>query len=98
MYLSADGPFGREAFRFDLPGESMIVRAGWLALRQLPRAPTFPVLTHRDGKRQVIVIHPALPPPAGRSARLTVRASRRTVRKVTVTPLSEPSEAHKERR
>lgn len=68
VYLRADGPFGREAFRFDLPGESMIVRAGWLALRQLTRAPTFPVLTHRDGKRQVIVIHPALPPPAGRSA------------------------------
>jgi lauroyl/myristoyl acyltransferase len=69
VYLTAEGPFGREAFRVDLPGGPMIVRAGWLALRHLTRAPTFPVLTHRDGKRQVIVIYPALPPPAGDRAR-----------------------------
>ena len=48
------------------PGGPMIVRAGWLALRQLTHAPTFPVLSHREGARQVIVIHPALPPPASR--------------------------------
>ena len=139
VYLTAEGPFGREAFRLDLPGAPMIVRAGWLTLRRLTGAPTLPVLTHRDGKRQVIVIHPALPPPAGDLARdaaavpgragaagrvvrtalsgavpvprppavaddlagrvavrLTARASRRKVR--TVTPLSGPSEAHKERR
>jgi hypothetical protein len=65
VFLPAEGPYGREAFRLDLPGGQLIARAGWLALRRLTRAPTFPVLLHRDGKRRVIVIHPALPPPRG---------------------------------
>jgi hypothetical protein len=63
VYLTADGPFGRDTFRLDLPGGPMIVRAGWLAFRRLTQAPTFPVLSHREGARQVVVIHPALPPP-----------------------------------
>ena len=65
VFLAADGPFGREAFRFDLPGGPLVVRRGWLALRRVTQAPTLPVLAHRDGKRHVIVIHPALPSPAG---------------------------------
>ena len=64
VFLTGDGPFGSEAFRFDLPGGPLIVRNGWLALRRLTWAPTFPMLTHRDGKRTIISIHPALPPPA----------------------------------
>ena len=53
----------------DLPGGALIIRAGWLALRRLTRAPTLPVLAHRDGKRHVIVVHPALPPPDADPAR-----------------------------
>lgn len=64
VFLTADGPFGREAFRLDLPGGPLIVRSGWLTLRRLTRAPTLPVFGHRDGSRNVVVVHPPLPPPA----------------------------------
>jgi lauroyl/myristoyl acyltransferase len=64
VFLTADGPFGREAFRIDLPGGPLVVRRGWLALRSLTRVPTLPVLAHRDGRHHIIVVHPALPPPA----------------------------------
>jgi lauroyl/myristoyl acyltransferase len=64
VFLTADGPFGREAFRLDLPGGPLVVRGGWLALRRLTGVATLPVLAHRDGRRHVIVVHPALPPPA----------------------------------
>jgi lauroyl/myristoyl acyltransferase len=63
VYLAADGPYGREAFRVDLPGAPLIARNGWLALRRLSRVLTVPVLIHREGRRRVIVIHPPLPPP-----------------------------------
>jgi hypothetical protein len=69
VFLPVDGPNGREAFRLDLPGGPLIARAGWIALRRLTRVPTLPVLLHREGRRRVIVIHPALPPPAGDLAR-----------------------------
>jgi hypothetical protein len=65
VFLAAEGPFGREGFRVDLPGGPLIARVGWLALRRLTGALTFPILVHRDGRRRVIVIHPALPPPPG---------------------------------
>jgi lauroyl/myristoyl acyltransferase len=63
VFLTADGPFGREAFRIDLPGGPLVVRIGWLALRRLTRAPTLPVLTYRDNNQRVIVVHPPLPTP-----------------------------------
>jgi lauroyl/myristoyl acyltransferase len=63
IYVTADGPFGREAFRIDLPGGPLIVRAGWLALRRATGVPTLPVLTYREGHRRVIVIHPPLAAP-----------------------------------
>jgi lauroyl/myristoyl acyltransferase len=63
VYLTADGPFGREAFRIDVPGGSIVVRVGWLALRRQTRMPTLPVLTYRDHDRRVIVIHAPLPDP-----------------------------------
>jgi hypothetical protein len=62
VFLAAEGPFGREGFRLELPGGPLIIRAGWLMLRRLTGAPTFPMLVHREGKRRVIVLHPALPP------------------------------------
>jgi lauroyl/myristoyl acyltransferase len=62
VYLTADGPFGREAFRVDLPGGPLILRRGWLALKRLAHVPTVPVLAHRRGNRYAITVHPALPP------------------------------------
>jgi hypothetical protein len=62
VYLTADGPAGREGFRIDLPGEPLVLRQGWLALRRLAHVPTVPVLAHRRGNRYVITVHPALPP------------------------------------
>ena len=69
MYLTVDGPFGREAFRIDVPGGPLVVRTGWLALRRHTRAPTFPVLVRREGRRRTIVVHPALPDVAADAAR-----------------------------
>jgi lauroyl/myristoyl acyltransferase len=69
VYLTADGPFGREAFRLDLPGGPLVVRVGWLALRRHTGAPTFPVLVRREGRRRVIVVHPPLPEPDADPAR-----------------------------
>jgi hypothetical protein len=62
VYLTADGPHGREAFRLDIPGCALIVRQGWLALRRHVRVRTFPVLSHAEGDRRVIAICPPLPP------------------------------------
>jgi lauroyl/myristoyl acyltransferase len=60
--IPADGIYGREAFRIDLPGRPMIVRGGWLALRRQLRVPVFPVLARAEGRRRVVTIHPPLPP------------------------------------
>jgi lauroyl/myristoyl acyltransferase len=69
VYVTADGPFGREAFRIDLQGGPLAVRVGWLALRRATGVPTLPVLTHREGNQRVIVIHPPLPGPDGDAVR-----------------------------
>jgi lauroyl/myristoyl acyltransferase len=69
VYLTADGPFGHEAFRIDLRGGPLIVRAGWLALRRATGAPTLPVFSFREGNRRGIVIHPPLPRPDGDAVR-----------------------------
>jgi lauroyl/myristoyl acyltransferase len=63
VYMTADGPFGREAFRIDLTGGPVVVRSGWLAVRRATRVPTLPVLTYRRGHQRMIVIHPPLPDP-----------------------------------
>jgi lauroyl/myristoyl acyltransferase len=63
VYVTADGPFGREAFSIDLPGEPLVVRQGWLALRRAAHVPTLPVFGFRTATgRRIIVIHPPLPP------------------------------------
>jgi lauroyl/myristoyl acyltransferase len=69
VYVTADGPFGREAFRIDLQGGPLVLRVGWLALRRATRVPTLPVLTYREGNQRVIVIHPPLPDPDGDAVR-----------------------------
>jgi hypothetical protein len=60
VFLTADGPFGREAFRLDLPGGPLIVRTGWLALRETgPHPPVW--ASGRQGSRRRRP--PSLPPP-----------------------------------
>jgi lauroyl/myristoyl acyltransferase len=63
VYLAADGPFGREAFRIDLPGGPLVARLGWFTLRRITGVPTLPVLTWQSRGGRVIAIHPPLPPP-----------------------------------
>lgn len=74
VYVTADGPFGREAFSIDLPGAPLVVRQGWMALRRAAAVPTLPVLSCRTAdRRYAIHIHPPLPEPAvdaGRDAEL----------------------------
>lgn len=63
VYMTADGPFGREADRLALPGGAMIIRGGWLALRRATGVATLPMLTYRAGGRQTIAVHAPLPAP-----------------------------------
>jgi lauroyl/myristoyl acyltransferase len=64
LFIMADSWAGRPAFSVPLPGGPMIVRSGWLSLRRLTGARVIPVVTHLEGRTQVITIHPALPAPA----------------------------------
>ena len=64
VHLTADGPFGREAFRIPLPSGVLVVRSGWWTLRRLTGATTLPVLARREGHRLVVSVHAPLPDPA----------------------------------
>jgi lauroyl/myristoyl acyltransferase len=68
LFIMADSWIGRAAFPVPLPGGPMIVRSGWLSLRRLTGARVIPVVTHLEGRTQVITIHPALPIPAPHDA------------------------------
>jgi lauroyl/myristoyl acyltransferase len=59
VYVMADGA-GRELVSIPLPGGPVIIRAGWFNLQRHTRARVLPILTHTDGRRQVIAIHPEL--------------------------------------
>ena len=65
VYLTADGPFGRESFRITLPGGPLVLRLGWFALRRVTGVPALPVLVHRDGHKRHIAISRPLPDPDG---------------------------------
>lgn len=65
VFLAADGPFGGELFRLDLPGFAPVVRTGWFTLRRQLRLRTIPVLVHEEGRQRVVTIHPPLPAPTG---------------------------------
>ena len=66
LFILADSRVGRATFAMPLPGGPMIVRSGWLTLCRLTGARVIPVMTHLEGRTQVITIHPALPtPPPG---------------------------------
>jgi lauroyl/myristoyl acyltransferase len=61
VFISADGG-GEPAFRVPLPGGPLSVGRGWCALRRATGAPVLPVLSHMDGRTQIVTIHAALPP------------------------------------
>jgi hypothetical protein len=61
IFVMADSWAGREFFSIALPGGSTMIRAGWLSLWRQTGARILPVLTHLDGRVQVITIHPPLP-------------------------------------
>lgn len=59
IHLMADG-FGRELCRIPLPGGPAVIRGGWLNLQRHTGARVFPMLTHLQGRTQVVTIHPEL--------------------------------------
>jgi lauroyl/myristoyl acyltransferase len=69
LYVAAEGGAGREAFQVALPGGSARIRSGWFVLRRQCAVPVLPVLTHLEGRTQVITICPPLPPPDPDQAR-----------------------------
>jgi lauroyl/myristoyl acyltransferase len=81
IYITADGGRGREAFRLPVPGTPVIVRSGWLALCRHTGATVLPVLTHLEGRTQVVTIHPALPP-IGRHPAQGLEACREALREL----------------
>jgi lauroyl/myristoyl acyltransferase len=68
VFLAADGPFGGELFRLDLPGYSPVIKTGWFVLRRQLRLRTLPVLAHDEGSQRIVTIYPPLPAPTGDEA------------------------------
>ena len=64
---SAPTGAGAVAFSVPLPGGAASIGAGWLLLRRSTKAPVLPVLSHLEGRTQVVTVHPPLPPPPRRS-------------------------------
>ena len=61
VFISADGA-GAVAFSVPLPGGPAAIGTGWLLLRHGTAAPVLPVLSHLDGRTQVVTVLPPLPP------------------------------------
>jgi lauroyl/myristoyl acyltransferase len=63
VVIMADARSGRPAMWASVPGGLMPLRSGWFALRRQTGATTLPALAHLERERQIITIHPPLPPP-----------------------------------
>ena len=61
IFMMADALTGRAVFHIPLPGQPAVVRPGWLGLWRQTRARVLLVLTHLDGRDQIITVHPPLP-------------------------------------
>jgi hypothetical protein len=61
VFISADGA-GAVAFSVPLPGGPAAIGTGWLLLRQTTKAAVLPVLSHLEGRTQVVTVLPPLPP------------------------------------
>src|SRR5262249_28118750 len=59
--VTADAPVGRELFQIALPGAALAIRAGWFSLCRQSGARVLPVMSHLEGRVQVIRVHPPLP-------------------------------------
>lgn len=68
VFLAADGPFGGELFRLDLPGYTPVIKTGWFTLRRQLRLRTLPVLAHEEGTQRIVTVYPPLPAPTGDEA------------------------------
>lgn len=77
VFISADGG-GAQALSIPLPGGPALIGAGWLLLRRTTKATVLPVLSHMDGRVQVVTIHPPLPAPLSDPA-LDLEACRRAL-------------------
>jgi lauroyl/myristoyl acyltransferase len=62
VMLMADARGGRAVFTVSLPGGATRIRPGWLALHRRTGARVLPVLSHLEGRTQVITVHAPLPP------------------------------------
>jgi hypothetical protein len=67
--MMGDGGARSEALRVPLPGGAAFINRGWLALRGHTDARVLPVLTHLEGRIQVVTIHPPLPARTGEPER-----------------------------
>ena len=61
VFISADGA-GAMAFSVPLPGGPAAIGTGWLLLRQSTKAPVLPVLSHLEGRTQVVTAFPRCRP------------------------------------
>ena len=61
VLMMGDGHAGREAFTLPIPGGRLFVNRVWLSLRRQTGARVLPVLTHLEGRMQVVTVHPPLP-------------------------------------
>jgi lauroyl/myristoyl acyltransferase len=61
VFSVADGERGHTLFRVPLPGGALTVLSGWISLVRHTGARVVPVLTHLEGRTQVITTHPPLP-------------------------------------
>jgi lauroyl/myristoyl acyltransferase len=68
IFMTADGP-GTVAFELPLPGGRALIRAGWLLLRETTGAAVLPVLSHMEGRTQVVTVYPPLPPSGADASR-----------------------------
>ena len=60
VFVNADGD-GERGFTIELPGRPIVLRHGWLGLRDATGAPVLPVLSHFEERRHVVTLHPPLP-------------------------------------
>lgn len=63
VYVAGDGLKGRLAFTLQVQdGRVLKMKSSWLLLARHTGAPVVPVTTHYEGARQVVTLHPPLPP------------------------------------
>jgi len=62
IFITADGMAGAAALEVPLPGGTARIHPGWLFLREISGAPVLPVLSHVEGRMQVVTVYPPLPP------------------------------------